>query len=104
MRRYRVRDDSRNEFEVIDVRTMRRRFRVRRGNKSGFRVTRVSTCDEVTRRHLAMIVVRIGLAALAVSWIYALATGNHDDMRELRQSMMVLVTLVLVFYFGKHGS
>jgi hypothetical protein len=104
VRRYRIRDEARNEFEIIDVRITRRKFRVRRGKKLGFRVIRVSRSDELTREHLAKTVVRMGLAVLALSWMYALATGSHDDMRELRQSLMMMVTFVLVFYFGKHGS
>jgi hypothetical protein len=104
VRRYRVRNGDRSEFEIVDVQIVRRRFRVRKGGKSRFRVTRAKLSDTATRGYLARTVVRISLAALAVAWMYALVTGSHDDMRELRQSLMLLVTFVLAYYFGKHGS
>lgn len=102
MKKYRVRGGARGEFEVVELVLVRWRFRVRGSARSKLTVRRVGSPDERTRAQIAKAVVWVGLTGVLASEGYALLTGNHDDMRELRQGITTLVTFVLGYYFGKH--
>jgi hypothetical protein len=103
VKRYRVRCGSRGKFDVVELSVARRSFRVRGSAGSKLTVRRVGSPDEGARAQIAKAIVWVGLASVLASEGYALVTGNHDDLRELRQGITTLVTFVLGYYFGKHN-
>jgi hypothetical protein len=102
--RYRVRTGQKGELDISNAWIVDRKYRVRNSRRGAFTVRRVRSNKEATRGLLAKSVVWTCLATVIFSAALEVFHGNIAELRDLRQSIMVLLSGVLGYYFGRRNG